>query len=91
MFRSIEIVPLFLSIVVIVSIVLCKYFNSPIIFMLVLVLISIIYQIDANKKNNKNYDFTETLISLSKFIIITGISGYIVTKIVGLFYPVLNK
>lgn len=84
MFRPIEIVPFFLSIIVIVSIVLCKYFNKPTVLLLIFVLTSVIY---LRKRNNKNYNFSETLIDLSKFIIIAGISGYIVTKIVGLFFP----
>lgn len=86
MFTSIAIMPFTLSIIVIVSIVICKYSNSPNILLLIIILASIFYQIDTNKKNNKNYYFAETLINLSKFIIITGILGYIGVKIVGLFF-----
>ncbi len=86
MFRTIALIPSFLGIVVIVSVVFCKYFNSPKILLLTIILASTFYQIDTNKKNNRNYDFSETSINLSKFIIITGILGYIIVKILGLFF-----
>jgi hypothetical protein len=85
MFRPIGIMSLLLGIIVIFSIVLCKYFNSSKIYLLIVIFTSIFYQRDTNKKNNKNYNFPETLINLSKFIIITGILGYIAVKIIGLF------
>ncbi len=87
MFRSITIMPSVLGIIVITSIVLCKYFNSPKIFLLTIILVSIFYQRDTNRKNNKTDNFEETLINISKFIIVAGILGYIVVRIVGLFLP----
>lgn len=90
MFRAIALIPSFLSIVVIVSVAICKYFNSSKILLVVIILASIFYQIDTNKINNKNYNFEETLINVSKFIIITGGLGYIVAKIVGLFLSGFN-
>lgn len=46
---------------------------------------SIFYQVDTNKKSEQIYHFEETLINVSKFIIISGISGYVIVRIVGLF------
>lgn len=87
MFSSIAIVPSVLGIIVIAALVLCKYSNSPKIFLLVIILTSIFYQRDRNKKKNKADNFEETLINMSKFIILAGILGYIVVRIVGLFLP----
>ena len=55
--------------------------------MLIIILISIYYQRDTNRKNNKADNFEETLINVSKFIIVAGILGYIVVRIVGFFLP----
>lgn len=85
MFKTIALIPSFLSIVVIVSVVICKYFNSPTIYLLVVILTSILYKINTDKKNDKT-NFVETVINLAKFIIITGILAYIGVKIVGLFF-----
>ncbi len=87
MFSSLALVPSVLGIIVITTIVLCKYFNTPVIFLLIVILASIFYQRDTNKKNNKTDNFEETLINVSKFIIVAGILGYIVVRIVGLFLP----
>jgi hypothetical protein len=89
MFRSISIIQFFLGIIVVASIVICKYFHSTGIFLLVIILASIFYQIDKNKKNDKKYNFEETLINVAKFIIVTGILGYIIVRIIGLFLPAL--
>jgi hypothetical protein len=84
---SIAIMPFFLGGAVIVSLVICKYFHIPFIFLLVTILVSILYQIYTNRKNNKTSNFEDTLINVSKFIIITGILGYIIVRIIGLFLP----
>jgi hypothetical protein len=55
--------------------------------LLTIILVSIFYQRDTNRKNNKTDNFEETLINLSKFVIVAGILGYIVVRIVGLFLP----
>jgi len=52
--------------------------------MLTIILVSIFIK---KLKNNKTDNFEETLINVSKFIIVTGILGYIVVSIVGLFLP----
>jgi len=62
----------------------------PTIFLLIIIIASILYQIDFNKKNNKNSNFEETLINLSRFIIISGIFGYVSVRIVGLFVNKFN-
>jgi len=62
----------------------------PKIFLLIIIMASILYQIDFNKKNNKNSNFEETLINLSRFIIISGIFGYVSVRIVGLFVNKFN-
>lgn len=74
-----------LSIIVIVSIILSKYFNTPIIFLLVVLVASIFFQKDSNKRSDKNYNFDETLINLSKFIILSVSLGVIISKILGFF------
>jgi hypothetical protein len=51
---------------------------------------TIFYQTDTNKKYNRTYNFEDTLINISKFIIISGILGYLVVTIVGLFLPGFN-
>ena len=87
MLSSLALVPSVLGIIVIAGIVLCKYSNSPKIFLMVVILTSIFYQRDTNKKNIQADNFEETLINVSKFIIVTGILGYIVVRIAGLFLP----
>jgi len=87
MIGSLTLVPSLLGIIIIGSIVLCKYSNSPKIFLLVVLLTAIFYQKNTNKKNAKTDNFEETLINVSKFIIVSGILGYIVVRIVGLFLP----
>lgn len=86
MFKRIAIIPSFFSCIVITSIVICKYLHTPKILLSIIIIICIFYQIDTNKKNNKNSNFEDALINLSKFIIIIGISGYIVVRIVGLLF-----
>jgi len=87
MLRSIASIPSLLGIIIIITIIIGKYFNSPTIFLLTIILVSIFYQRDTNRKNNKTDNFEETLINVSKFIIVAGILGYIVVRIVGLFLP----
>lgn len=53
--------------------------------MLIFILASIYYQNDTDRKNEGKYNFEDTLINVSKFIIISGVLGYIVVRIVGLF------
>lgn len=79
--------PSVLGIVVIASLVLCKYFNSATIFLLVVLLASILYQRETNRRNQRTDNIEEILINVSKFIIITGIIGFIVIRIVRLFFP----
>jgi hypothetical protein len=87
MFSSLTLMPSVLGIIVIAALFLCKYANTPEIFFLVVILTAIFYQRDTNKKNNKTDDFEETLINVSKFIIVTGILGFIIVRILGLFLP----
>lgn len=86
MLRSIGIIPSLLGAGVIITIVICKYLNSPRIYLLIIILASMFYQINTNKRDNKKSNFEETLINISRFIIITGIMGYITVKIIGFFY-----
>jgi hypothetical protein len=91
MFQSVAKMPVFLAGAVIVSLVLCKYFYSPKIFLLIVILVSIFYQKNMNKTNDKTYNLEDKLINNAKFIIITGFLGYIVVRIIGIFFPVLAK
>jgi hypothetical protein len=90
MFESIAIRSFFLSAIFIVSLVTCKYFHTPKIFLLIVILMTIFYQTDTNKKYNRTYNFEDTLINISKFIVISGILGYLTVTIVGLFLPGFN-
>ena len=90
MLRSIRFIPFCLCLIVATSIIVCKYFNMPKIFLLIIIIASILYQIEFNKKNNKNSNYEETLINLSRFIIISGIFGYVSVRIVGLFFNKFN-
>ena len=85
MFNSIALVPSVLGFIVIISLVISKYLQKPIIFLLIVVLAAILYQRETNRENKRTDNFEETLINVSKFIIVTGISGYLVVRIVGLF------
>jgi hypothetical protein len=79
--------PAILGFLLIASLVIGKYFQKPVIFILAVILTSILYQRDSNKENNKTANFEETLINVSKFVIVAGILGIIVVKLLGLFFP----
>ena len=85
MLKSIKFIPFALGLIIVTSIIGSKYYNNPKIFLLIVILASIYYQKDTNKNNDKKYNFEDTLINVSKFIIISGVLGYIVVRIVGLF------
>jgi hypothetical protein len=91
MLKLITSTPSQLGIIVIITIILCKFFHnftlSPIIFLLTIILTLVIYQRYLNIKHNNADNFEETLINISKFIIVTGIFGYIVVMILALFLP----
>jgi hypothetical protein len=90
MLRSIKFIPFCLCLIVVTSITVCKYFNKSGIYLLVIIITSILYQIDSDKKKNKKSNFEETLINVSRFIIISGIFGYVAVRIVGLFVNKFN-
>jgi len=85
MLKSIYLNSIFLGFIFIIVTVVCKYFNTPKIFLLLIIPIVSLYQISINKNNDKKLNFEDTLINISIFIIITGISGYVFAKIIGLF------
>lgn len=85
MLKSIRLIPFALGIIMVSSIIVCKYFHYPKIFLLIFILASIYYQKDTARKNDEKYNFEDTLINVSIFIIISGVLGYIVVRIVGLF------
>jgi hypothetical protein len=87
MFKSILIMPRYLSLIVIVSIVFSKYLNNSGLFLLVVLLTCIFYHKYLKKKNNMIYNFEETLINLSKFIIFSVGFGCMIGKILGFFFP----
>ena len=90
MLKSTRLIPFCLGLIIIASISICKYYNRQKIFLLIIIMASIYYQIDTNSNNGKNYNFEDTLINVSKFIMISGISGYLIVRIVGLFVPGLD-
>jgi hypothetical protein len=79
-----------LGLVVIASLVACKIFQTAGIFLLVVFFTAIFYQRETNKKKNRTANFEETLINISKFIIITGVSGVFIVKILALFFQGLE-
>ena len=90
MLRSIKFIPFCLCLIVVTSLIVCKFFNNSTIFLLVIIITSILYQIDFNNKKNKVSNFEDTLMNISRFIIISGILGYVVVRIVGLFVSKFN-
>ena len=83
MLKTIDLNSFFLGILIIIAIVVCKYYNTPKIFLLIIIFISILYQV--NNKKNKNINYEETIINLSKFFIISGFFGYVFVRIIRLF------
>jgi hypothetical protein len=90
MLRKNGITPVILGVIIIASVAICKYFNTPMTFLLIITIVCILYQLDTNRKNNISANFEDTLVNLSRFIIVTGISGYIVVRIVGIFVTGFN-
>jgi len=83
MLKSIYLNHYFLGFMIIIATVVCKYFNIPIIFLLTIISVSILYYLN---NNNKNLIYEETFIKFSKFFIISGILGYVVVRVIGLFF-----
>ncbi len=75
--------PFFWGCIIVISLVICKYYNSPKVLLIFIIMSSFFYQVVTNRKNNKVYDIDEVLINISQFIIISGIMGYLVVKIIG--------
>ena len=74
-----------LGLIMVTAIVAGKYFNSPRIFLLIVILISIVYYKSIDK-NTKIYNGCEdSLIGVAKLIIISGIIGYLIVRIIGIF------
>jgi hypothetical protein len=86
MFRSLASLPSLLGLIVIISIAVGKYLQSPLIFLLSIIVMSIFYRKYTNKKNNKIGNSEETLINISKFIIVTGILGFVIVRIMSLLF-----
>jgi hypothetical protein len=86
-FNSIPLLPAVLGVIVAGTLIVSKYFQEPVIFLVIVVVAAILYQRETNWKNKKTGNFEETLINVSIFIIVTGISGYLVMRIIGLFVP----
>lgn len=78
----ITIIPFYFGCIVVISIVICKYYHRPDILLLSIILTSYVYQIVTNRKSNQVYNFDEALINVSQFIIISGITGYLVVTII---------
>lgn len=77
--------PYFLGCIVVASLVVCKYIHGSAYFILSLVLCCYLLQKNNNKTSNKIYNYDDIIINMSQFIIISGIIGYIVVKIIGVF------
>ena len=90
MFAMITFMPSFLGLIVIFSIIFCKYSNRPKLLISIIILTTIFYYSDMKKKNKIDGSFDEVIINLSKFIIVTGILGYIAVRIVALFHSGFN-
>lgn len=79
--------PFLFGCLVVVSVVLCKYFHSPKILVLAIFLSSYIYQKITDKENNIVNSFEGKVINISQFIIVSGIVGFVVVKILGFLLP----
>jgi hypothetical protein len=79
--------PLVLGFLVVVALIVSKYFEFSSLYFLTVVLASILYQRETNRQNNRTDTIEETLINVSKFIIVTGITGYIALRMISLFFP----
>jgi 1,4-dihydroxy-2-naphthoate octaprenyltransferase len=79
--------PTVLGLVVIVSLGISKYYQKPAIFLLMVLLTSLLYQRGRNRRQQRTDNFVEALINISKFIVVTGILGYVALRITGFFLP----
>lgn len=75
---------------VIVALIICKLFNSPTIFLLIIILASIGYQFLGSRNHSRSINLDEMLINMSQFIIVSGIIGYIVVRVLSYFYRGFN-
>jgi hypothetical protein len=74
-----------LGIIVIISIIICKYFNIAKTFLLIMALVLMLYQRNINKMHNNTIKLEDTVVNISQFVIIAGVFGVVVSKIVGFF------
>lgn len=82
-------IPFFLGCIVVISLFICKSFNSPKLFLLIIILTSIFYQIFISRKYDRIFNFEEKLINMSKFIVISGVSGvtaYLIVRTIGSYF-----
>jgi hypothetical protein len=70
--------------------VVCKYYHSPKVFLLIMILTLIFYQKNTGGVNHRVDNFEGILVNVSKFIIVTGILGVIVVRILFFIFPEVN-
>jgi hypothetical protein len=83
-------VSIILGIIVIIGISISKYLQIPKIYMVVVILASVFYLRDYNNKKSIKISIEDKITKLSQFIIITGIIGIIIVKILGVFLEKFN-
>lgn len=74
-----------LGLIVIVGIIVSKYLQIPEVVLIVMALTSLLYLRTFYGQEIINNNFMYLLIKLSHFIIIIGIFGFIIVKIMGVF------
>lgn len=79
-----------LGLIVILGIIISKYFQTPELFLIIMVCASLLYLRYSYKKEIIRFNFEEQLISLAQFIILIGILGFITVKMLGVFLVEFN-
>lgn len=79
-----------LGLIVILGIIISKYFQTPEVFLIIMVCASLLYLRYFYKKEIIRFNFEDKLISLAQFIILIGILGFITVKIMGVFLVEFN-
>jgi hypothetical protein len=79
-----------LGLIVILGIIISKYFQTPEVFLIIMVCASLLYLRYFSSKEIIRFNFEDKLIGLAQFIILIGILGFITVKIMGVFLVEFN-
>lgn len=78
-------VPIILGAITIISVIIAKYMQSPEIFILTVFITSYLYHKYTTPKDAAKLDFDSKVVNIAKFIIIVGVIGVALVKILELF------